>query len=167
MRALAGVVALVVLPVLGACGGGAAFPEPTPCATPVPAAAVTTPQAGTQYVSSVRSAIDRLARLREALRNEYPGDKFSRDSQFRVDFAAYADSTVCGAQNLRELRAPSPNLEQFDANLDEALQALIDHTQTGRAAVEARNVTDYRKWFQGVDAKVEAVKAAASQAGIR
>lgn len=167
MRTVALLAALIVLSMLTACGGGAAFPDPVPCATPIPAASVTPRQAVNQYVSGVRTAVDRLATLRETLRNEYPGDKFSRDSQFRVDFAAYAGSTVCGAQNLKELRAPSPNLEQFDTNLDAALQALIDHTQTGRAAVKARNVSDYRNWFQGVDAKIDAVRAAASQSGTR
>ena len=113
----------------------------------------------------MRTAVDRLATLRETLRNTYPGDKFSRESQFRVDFAAYADSTVCGAQNLVGVRAPAANFEQFDKDLDAALQGLIDHTQAGRTAVKARNVSDYRTWYQGVDLKLDAVKAAAAQAG--
>ncbi|MEP6870509.1 MAG: hypothetical protein ABI939_01530 [Anaerolineaceae bacterium] len=158
---------LVALTMLTACGSGTAFPEPAPCATPIPTASVTARQALNQYVSGVRTAVERLATLRETLRNEYPGEKFSRDSRFRVDFAAYADSTVCGAQNLKNVRAPSPNLEPFDTNLEAALQALIEHTQTGRAAVKARNVTDYRAWFDGVDAKIDAVKTAASQSGAR
>lgn len=167
MRTFALLPELLALTILTACGGGRTFPEPAPCATLIPSATVTARQALNQYVSGVRTAVDRLATLRETLRNEYPGDKFSRDSQFRVDFAAYADSTVCGAQNLKNVRAPSPNLEPFDANLEAALQALIDHTQTGRAAVKARNVTDYRAWFEGVDAKMDAVRAAASQSGAR
>ena len=117
------------------------------------------------YFATVRTAVDRLAMLRETLRNTYPGDKFSRESQFRVDFAAYADSTVCGAQNLVGVRAPAANFEQFDRDLDAALQGLIDHTQAGRTAVKARNVSDYRTWYQGVDLKLDAVKAAAAQAG--
>lgn len=156
------------MPALAACGSGATFPEPGPCATPVPAVITgSARQAVTQYVSGVRIAVERLATLRENLRSEYPGEKFSRDSKFRVDFAAYADGTVCGSQNLQALRAPTPNFDQFDSNLDSALQALIDHTQSGRAAVKARNVSDYRIWFQGVDAKVDAVRAASSQAGPR
>lgn len=168
MRAFAGAVGLLLIPTLAACGGGASFPEPSPCATTVPAAATgSSRQAVTQYVSGVRSAVERLATLRENLRSEYPGEKFSRDSKFRMDFAAYADSTVCGSQNLQALRAPTPNFEQFDSNLDGAVQALIEHTQSGRAAVKARNVSDYRIWIQGVDAKIDAVRAASSQAGTR
>ncbi|MEP7215528.1 MAG: hypothetical protein ABI782_04695 [Anaerolineaceae bacterium] len=166
MKALAGVAAIAAL-LLAACGEGASFPEPVACATPVPAASSTPRQAVNQYLSGVRAAVDRLATLRETLRNEYPGDKFSRDSRFRADFAVYADSTVCGAQNLIAVRPPSTNLAQFDDNLDGTLQALIDHTQAGRAAVKARNVSDYRTWYQGADVKLEAVKAAASQTGTR
>ena len=165
MRAVAGLAALVLLPMLAACGGGAAFPEPAPCAQPPSAVAGGGRQAINLYFSSVRTAVDRLATLRETLRNTYPGDKFSRESQFRVDFAAYADSTVCGAQNLVGVQAPAANLEQFDRDLDAALQGLIDHTQAGRTAVKARNVSDYRTWYQGVDLKLDAVKAAAAQAG--
>ena len=155
--------ALVALPVLAACGSTTAFPEPAPC--PAPAAASPTAsarQATNRYFASVTSAVNGLASQREALRSQYPGDKFSRESQFRVDFAAYADSTVCGAQNLVGVRAPAANLEQFDRDLDAALQGLIDHTQAGRTAVKARNVSDYRTWYQGVDLKIEAVKAAAA-----
>mgnify|MGYP007080222291 CR=1 FL=1 len=156
------------MPALAACGGGASFPEPAPCATTVPAVTTgSSRQAVTQYVSGVRNAVERLATLRENLRSAYPGEKFSRDSQFRVDFAGYADGTVCGSQNLQALRAPTPNFEQFDINLDGALQALIEHTQSGRTAVKARNVSDYRVWFQSVDAKIDAVRAAASQTGPR
>lgn len=165
MRAVASLAALVLLPMLAACGGGAAFPEPTPCAQAPSAVAGSGRQAINQYFASVRTAVDRLAMLRETLRNTYPGDKFSRESQFRVDFAAYADSTVCGAQNLVGVRAPAANFEQFDRDLDAALQGLIDHTQAGRTAVKARNVSDYRTWYQGVDLKLDAVKAAAAQAG--
>ena len=165
MRAVASLAALVLLPMLAACGGGAAFPEPAPCAQPPSAVAGSGRQAINQYFATVRTAVDRLATLRETLRNTYPGDKFSRESQFRVDFAAYADSTVCGAQNLVGVRAPAANFEQFNRDLDAALQGLIDHTQAGRTAVKARNVSDYRTWYQGVDLKLDAVKAAAAQAG--
>ena len=163
MRAIYGLVALAALPVLAACGSTSAFPEPAPC--PAPAAASPTAnarQAANRYFASVTSAVNGLASQREALRSQYPGEKFSRQSQFRVDFAAYSDSTVCGAQNLKELRAPAPTLESFDLNLDTALQELIDHTEAGRTAVKARNVSDYRTWYQGVDLKIEAVKAAAA-----
>ena len=165
MKGVAGLAAIIVLPLVAACGGGAAFPEPTPCAQAPSAVAGSGRQAINQYFASVRTAVDRLAMLRETLRNTYPGDKFSRESQFRVDFAAYADSTVCGAQNLVGVRAPAANFEQFDRDLDAALQGLIDHTQAGRTAVKARNVSDYRTWYQGVDLKLDAVKAAAAQAG--
>ncbi|MEO6397807.1 MAG: hypothetical protein ABIP13_05020, partial [Tepidiformaceae bacterium] len=102
--------------------------------------------------------------LRETLRSAYPGDRFSRISQFRVDFATYADNTTCSAQNLMDLRPPSANVEAFDADLDGALEALIEHSRAGRQAVQARNVTDYRAWYQGVDEKIAAVRTAAAQA---
>lgn len=162
MRALVGALeALLLLPLLAACGGGAAFPEPAPCAPPASAVTTTGRQAINQYFNNVRTAVDQLAALRETLRSAYPGDKFSRDSQFRVDFAAYADNTICRAQNLKDLRAPSTTPDQLETHLDTALQELIGHTQAGRAAVKARNVTDYRTWYEGVDGKIAAVRAAA------
>ena len=167
MRIMAVLFALLVVPVAAGCGSAAAFPEPAECSAPVIPPVTGTRQATSQYFTTVRTVVARLATLRETLRNSYPGDKFSRDSQFRVDFAAYADSTVCGAQNLQALPAPAANLEAFDAALDGALQDLIDHTQAGRTAVKARNVTDYRDWYQGADLKIDAVKTASAQAGPR
>ncbi len=167
MRAVATLLALLIVALLVGCGSAAAFPEPAACSTLAAPSATGGRQATSQYFTTVRTVVTRIATLRETLRNNYPGDKFSRDSQFRVDFAAYADSTVCGAQNLKDLRAPAANLAEFDAALDTALQDLIDHTLMGRTAVKARNVTDYRDWFQDVDLKIDAVKTASAQAGPR
>lgn len=157
----------VLLPALAACGGGTTFPEPPVCATAAPATSASPRQAINQYLNAVRAGADRLSSLREALRSSYPGDRFPGESQFRVDFAAYADATICGAQNAMNARPPAATLEQFDIALDAALQDLIEHTQRGRRAVKARNVTDYRAWYQGVDEKIAAVKRAAAQSAPR
>ena len=83
----AGALLLLLCPAFAACGGGSAFPERAVCPAPTPLAAATGRQATTQYLASVRAGVDRLAGLRETLRSAYPGEKFSRVSQFRVDFA--------------------------------------------------------------------------------
>jgi hypothetical protein len=46
--------------------------------------------------------------------------------------------------------------------MDSALQGLIDHTVAGREAVRKRNKSDYGDWYNGVDAKLDAVRAASN-----
>lgn len=159
--------ALVVMAVIGAswlaaCGEASSFPEPATCATPTPV----TPSAGrgpsNPYFTGVRRSVDQLTSLREQLRTTYPSDKLSRSNSFRQDFAKYADETVCVATALRDLKPPSPTFEAFDTNLDNTLNALIDHTRAGREAVRTRNVSEYRDWYKEADVKLDAVKAAAN-----
>jgi hypothetical protein len=57
--------------------------------------------------------------------------------------------------------APDTRFREYESTLDAALQALIEHTRAGREAVRARNVSDYRKWFDGADARIVAVREAA------
>lgn len=94
------------------------------------------------------------------LRGKYPEDTFYRRDGFRPDFATYADQTVCTAQGMIDLTAPDARFAGFDATLDAALGDLIAHTRAGRAAVRARNVSEYRDWYRGVDARIAAVRNA-------
>jgi hypothetical protein len=137
------------------CGGGT-LAEPAPCVTPAPLPTGTPglPQAR-QYLSTVRSGIDRIKKLRTDQRSLYPERTFSRSSEFRTQFAAYADASVCAAAALRDLKPPTTALQPFDDTLDAALNQFIDHMKFGREAVRKRNVTEYREWFDGVDAKID------------
>ena len=99
--------------------------------------------------------------LRADLRAKYAEDTFYRRDAFRPDFAAYADQTVCTAQAMIDVSAPDTRFREYESTLDAALQALIEHTRAGREAVRARNVSDYRKWFDGADARIVAVREAA------
>lgn len=160
-----GVAAALLVVALGAsaCGSpsGAIIAEPV-CATPAPLpTSRTTP--GTvsvqAYFSRIRNGAGALYTAREELRGKYAEDTFYRREEFRPDFAAYADETICTAQGLRELSAPVPSLEEFDRVFDSALADLIEHTAAGREAVRTRNVSAYREWFAGVDEKIAAVVA--------
>lgn len=158
----------VVGGLLAGCSAPSTFPEQEPCTAPSPSPTAS-PRGGTsgQYFTEIRRSADGIVTLREQLRAAYPGDKFSRASQFRVDFATYADKTVCLAQFLKGVQPTNPSFAAFDAELEERLQALIDHTLAGREAVRKRNVSEYRDWYGGVDAKIEAVKSAANARSTR
>lgn len=159
--------AAIALPAALACGGATAFPEPAICATPTAVPSVTGRGAASQYFAAVRLSVDQLSALREQLRAAYPGDKFSRDAEFRIAFANYADTTNCVAQGLRDIKPPSIAFEMYDADLDAALQALIEHTAAGREAVRRRNVSDYRAWYREADLRIDAVKTASTAARMR
>ena len=150
-----------------ACGSPAsgAFPDEIECVQPAPVA--TSQQApGTvspaAYLARMRSGSETMERLRSGLRAKYAEDTFYRRDAFRPDFAAYADNTICTAQGMFDLAAPDARYEKYEADLDAALTALIEHTRAGREAVRARNVSEYRDWFKGADARIAAVKTAAN-----
>jgi hypothetical protein len=146
-----------------ACGSpSSAIPAEPACATPAPLpTSRTTPGAVSvqAYFSRIRNGAAALYTAREELRAKYAEDTFYRREEFRPDFIAYADATICAAQGLQELSAPTTSLAEFDQKFDAALIALIEHTEAGREAVRMRNVSDYRAWFAGVDEKVSAVVA--------
>lgn len=151
-----------------ACGGSGNDPlgAPAPCAT---ATAAPTLSAGAafgqaqsrQYSQAVIGGVGRLVSLYDAQRARYSSRSFSSDSAFRGDFAAYADGTVCLAQQIASIPAPDRFQPTQDA-LIKALNAYTEHTQFGRDAVRKRNVSEYHEWFDGVDARLQAVKEVAS-----
>lgn len=164
MRAIVATLAGCAMLVAGCGGAATSFPEEAACPAPSPI-----PTSRTQpgvvtpnfYFARVRTSADNLVKARSDLRAKYADDTFYRRDEFRPDFAAYADQTVCTAQAMLDLSPPDARFEQFETKLDDALNALIEHTRDGREAVRARNVSDYRKWYDGVDAKIEAVRDAA------
>lgn len=151
--------------VLAACGSGASsFPEEIVCVEPAPlptSRAAPGTVSAQSYVSRVRSSADTLVKLRGDLRAKYADDTFFRRSEFRPDFATYADQTICTAQAMQALSAPDTRFAEFDSKLEVTLIALVEHTEFGREAVRARNVSDYRDWFKEADAKIAAVREAA------
>jgi hypothetical protein len=109
----------------------------------------------------VQGFAQNLEKLRSDLKSRYPEDTFYRREEFRPDFATYASQTVCTAQAMLELSAPAPQFVEYDASLDAALNDLIEHTREGREAVRSRNVSDYRDWYAGADARISAVRTVA------
>lgn len=157
----------VVAGLAWACGSPASgiFPDEIECVQPAPVAtSQQTPGTVSEmaYTARMRSSSETIERLRSSLRAKYREDTFYRREAFRPDFAAYADDTICTAQGMLDLTAPDTRYEKYEADLDAALTALIEHTRAGREAVRARNVSDYRAWFKRVDAKIAAVSTAAN-----
>ena len=149
-----------------ACGGGGSsgFPEETICpGPPVIPTSQTNPGtiAAGAYVNRLQGLAVNLERLRAGLRAKYAEDTFYRREEFRPDFAQYASQTVCTADMMLQMSAPDARFAEYEANLDAALQDLVDHTRAGREAVRARNVSDYRDWYAEADEKIAAVRAAA------
>jgi hypothetical protein len=158
--------AVLAAPAAIACGGGPGFPDPAACPTPpvisAPAGNRAFQQAYGQFVSSLRAYADHVRTALALERSHYPDRSFSHDENFRPQFAAYADDTVCTADQIIALKPPIQGLDQFEVALKAAATALIDHTQAGREAVRTRNVTDYRTWYDGAQAKTDALVDAAS-----
>ncbi|MGE3075268.1 MAG: hypothetical protein AB7N24_16045 [Dehalococcoidia bacterium] len=151
-----------------ACGGSPSnFPDEVECPAPTP---LPTSRANpgrvspNGYVSELRNSAGRLEQLRATLRSKYPDDTFHQREEFRPDFADYASQTVCTAQAMFDIDPPDARFSDYDATLDTLLQDLIDFTRAGREAVKKRNVSEYRDWFDGVDAKISAVRQAANAA---
>ncbi|MEO9256601.1 MAG: hypothetical protein ABI305_13760 [Tepidiformaceae bacterium] len=146
-----------------ACGsGGGALATLTDCPAPSPLAS---PRRGSftdgPYLAAVNSYVERLQQLHEDERAKYPDRTYNSSDEFRVDFASYSNDTICAATNLLSLQPASPGTKTYKTKLDAAVTALIDHTEAGRDAVKSRNVSDYRRWYDGVDAKVQDVATAA------
>lgn len=162
-RAIAAAVLGALVLLAPACGSpSGAIPAGPACEAPAPLpTSRTTPGAVSvqAYFTRIRNGAAALYTAREQLRGKYSEDTFYRREEFRPDFVAYADETICTAQGLRELSAPVAALGEFDQKFDAALSDLIEHSLAGRDAVRTRNVSEYRAWFAGVDEKIAAVVA--------
>lgn len=164
MRTLA--IVAILASFLTACGSaaGSTFPEETECGPPepLPTSSRTPGTVSMQvYVARARMTATTIAQLRADLRAKYPDNTFYRRDAFRPDFLAYADQTICAAEEFLQLGPTPPALAQYDANLDRALTDLVEHTRFGREAVRRRNVSEYRDWFKDADNRVSAVQMAA------
>ena len=144
----------------GSGGGALATAAECPAPSPLPTARPRT-FSDTPYVSQVNAYVERLMQLREEERAKYPDRTYSSSDDFRVTFATYADNTICTGTNMIQLQPTSTRVAQYKTALDAAVTAYIDHTKAGRDAVKSRNVSDYRRWYDGVDAKLQAVMTAA------
>lgn len=148
--------------VLLACSGSGSFPEPADCVTPapLPTSARSGNTSRSAYESTLQDGVRRLQLYADDFRGKYPSGNFSRQQEFRLDFADYADRTRCLAAYLRDLPPHMPEEEMADAALDVTLGTLLTHTELGREAVRARNVSQWREWRDNVDARINAVRAA-------
>ncbi len=144
-----------------ACGSGA-MPEPAVCQTPTPVARPDSFARDQPYLSAVSAGVNRLQQLRQQQRSQYPTRSFSRASEFRTAFAEYADESICTATNLRSLAPTAARFADYDSTLDTTLTAFIEHMQFGREAVRKRNVTEYREWYDAIDARLNSVVRAAA-----
>ena len=151
---------VLLLPVLAALACGDApsqLPEPTACPTPAaqPASRQPGPNAG-GYRLTVSRGVDRLGELLRQFRDRWPDGKFSRQADFRTDFARYVDDSVCLVQSLGALPAPGPTFEAFTTEFASVSQTFQKVQSDGRAAVGARNVSGYRDWGKAVDEQMGA-----------
>lgn len=163
LLALAG---LVLAAQFAACGSSSSLADAAPCppTTPLPtSAAAPRITQGRTYFLVVQDRVSRLQDLWTGFKLAYPSNSFVRDATFRPGVAKFVDDSTCLAREIQELQAPSAQLEQSKAQLDAALAAYAAHLKTGRDAVRSRNVTDYHAFWDGLDAKFEAVRAAFSR----
>ena len=154
--------AVLILPLIAglACGDAPSqLPDPLPCpkSTPTPLAqSRPTGQGGAAYRQTVSRGVDRLGEMLLQFRNRWPDGKFSRQAEFRTDFARYVDDSVCFAQSLTQLTAPNPSYEAFSTEFAAVTQTFMKIQAGGRAAVGARDVSGYRDWGKAVDDQMSA-----------
>jgi hypothetical protein len=154
---------LVVLPMLVACGGNGTFPEPAECIAPQPLPTSSRNPGNTNrlaYENTLLDGVRRLQTFANDFRGRWPSGNFSRQQDFRLDFAEYADETRCLATYLRDLPPLDASSTQPDEALNAVLDDLLEHTEFGREAVRRRNVSEWRQWRDGVDGKINAVRVA-------
>lgn len=154
--------ALILAPAFAGCGGNGAFPEPAECISPppLPTSATTGATSRGAYVGVLEDGVRRLQNYADDFRAEYPSGNFSRQQEFRLDFADYADRTRCLATYMRGLGVLDPADEGAVTALNAVLDDLLAHTESGREAVRQRNVSEWREWRDNVDARINAVRAA-------
>lgn len=153
---------LLVLPlIVGLACGDAPSQLPPPLACPVSTptqvpAGRPNGQNGATYRLTITRGIDRLGELLIQFRNRWPDGKFSRQAEFRTDFARYADDSVCLAQSLTALEPPNPTFDAFATEFAAVNQRFLNVQADGRAAVGSRNVSGYRDWGKAVDEQMSA-----------
>ena len=153
---------LFVLPLLAglACGDAPSqLPAPLACPVSTPTQVpVARPngQGGAAYRLTVSRGVDRLSELLIQFRNTWPDGKFSRQAQFRTDFARYIDDSVCLVQSLTALEPPNSTFDAFTAEFASVTQTFMKVQADGRAAVGARNVSGYRDWTKAIDGQMSA-----------
>lgn len=167
----AGIV-IVAIPIffIFSCGGSGL---PAEAACPTPAALTTNGQFGDSatadqralaaYDQAIRAGILQLQNLRRSFSAQYPTDAFFRESSFRPDFARYADQSVCTAQQILATQPPAVDGQAThidNPTLHSALNTFIAAMHDGRNAIAHRNVTEYRKWYAGIQAKLDAINEA-------
>jgi hypothetical protein len=154
--------ALILAPALAACGGNGSFPEPAECITPspLPTSANSGETSRRAYEGALLEGVRRLQNYTDDFRGKYPSGNFSRQQEFRLDFADYADRTRCLATYMRGLGVLDPADEGAVRAMNATLDDLLTHTEFGREAVRRRNVSEWRQWRDNVDAKINAVRVA-------
>ena len=157
-----GIFAIIVAAAMSpACGSaGNAIPAEVVCGTPVPVptSRAAPGSASTRaYWSRLQEGSSRLYQLREDLRGKYPEDTFYRREDFRPDFVAYADASICLARELLAIAHFPAQGDAFTDNLIGALDAFVAHSEAGREAIRTRNVSAYRDGYSAVDGQLAGV----------
>ncbi|MCC7365862.1 MAG: hypothetical protein IT303_15965 [Dehalococcoidia bacterium] len=145
------VLGAVLAPALAACSSGSSLPEPPACESPTP---TPTPRQGTgefRYIAVMRSGTQALHSLTNDWRLEWEDGKMSSRPEFREQFVVYAAKSRCLAQDMLATNPPggrfSAEEEQFEAALTQFTAAM----DFGMAAVQSRNVSEYRDFYKRVD----------------
>ena len=160
-------IALLVLgPLMFAACSGAGLPAAAPCATPpATATAQSDPFGGggrfRDYLLAIQPQLDQLQSLKNQFFLDHTSRTFSTDAGFRPGVAKFIDESTCTAMNLEQLAPPAaPQFAKAATDEQTALNAYIAHLKAGRTAVATRNVTDYRTFYDNLEAKFDAVQKA-------
>lgn len=166
MNKIAVLAAALALTVLLACGGAPSLPDPAPCTTPT-AAPAPSPTGrrgqGNPYFTVLQDSLNRLQDLYTTFRLAHANNRFGADEGFRPAVARFIDESTCVALSMRRVEAPNPALQASKQQVDAALDDYVAHLQSGRAAVRSRNVTEYHAFWDGLEARFDAVRAAFSR----
>ena len=153
-------------PMAFAACSGAALPAAEQCATP-PATATPQPDAFAgggrfrDYLLAIQPQLDQLQSLKNQFFLDHTSRTFSTDAGFRPGVARFIDQSTCTALNLEQIAPPSaPQFAKAATDEQTALDAYIAHLKAGRTAVATRNVTEYRKFYDNLEAKFDAVQKA-------
>jgi hypothetical protein len=153
--------AVLVAPLVAACGGGSNLPTAPECVTPTPTQAAASPREATfSYLRALGRGIDRLESMTHDFELRWPDRRFSSRAEFREDFVAYHGESTCLANDLLALAPPASRFTEFDSKVDAGLQHYLTVLDQGKVAVQKRNVSEYRDFHRDIEAAQTQLDAA-------
>jgi len=147
------VAAVLLAPLLLACGGGSNLPSAPGCVDPTPTVTAASRRDEVfTYANALREGVERLEALTDDFGLRWPGRRFSRAPEFRQEFVAYAGESACLAKHLIAFDPPGGEaLIRLDEEFEAALEQYLAVLERGRTAVQKRNVSQYRDFRREID----------------